>query len=191
MTPILLISGSRKAADMYSNLLSSVQPSAAVCRAGSCGEARRLMAKNNFSLILILTPLPDGFGTELAKDAVRTTAGVMLAVSSELEKELSLKFEQDGIFVFSPAMSKKTFESSVRLLLAVHVRLERVQPASEAMQQKLKDIRLVDRAKCYLIQYEKLTEPEAHRYIEKQAMDRRVPKREITEEILSRYDMET
>lgn len=188
MIPVLLISGNRKAADTYSSLLSSVQPQAAVCRAGSCGEARRLMAKNNFALILILTPLPDGFGTELAKDAVRSTAGVMLAVSPNLEKELSLKFQQDGIFVFSPTMSRKTFDNAVHLLLAVHNRLERVQPTSDAMQQKLKDIRLVDRAKCYLIQYEKLTEPEAHHYIEKRAMDQRVPKREIAEEILSRYD---
>ena len=55
------------------------------------------------------------------------------------------------------------------------------------MQQKLKDIRIVDKAKCLLIQYEGMTEEDAHRRIEKQAMDRRLPKREIAEEILASY----
>ena len=36
---------------------------------------------------------------------------------------------------------------------------------------KIEEIRLVDRAKCALIQYLSFTEQQAHRHIEKQAMD--------------------
>ena len=53
---------------------------------------------------------------------------------------------------------------------------------------KIEEIRLVDRAKCLLIQYLDMTEPEAHRAIEKEAMDRRVTRKEIAKEIVSRYE---
>ena len=42
----------------------------------------------------------------------------------------------------------------------------------------------MDRAKCVLIEYLKMTESEAHRFIEKQAMDMRITKREVAERIL-------
>ena len=49
------------------------------------------------------------------------------------------------------------------------------------------EIRIVNRAKCLLIEQLKMTEEEAHRYIEKQAMDRCVTKRTVAENILSTY----
>ena len=43
------------------------------------------------------------------------------------------------------------------------------------------------RAKWLLVSELKMTEPNAHHYIEKQAMDRCVSKREIAEEIIKTY----
>lgn len=63
-------------------------------------------------------------------------------------------------------------------------------PEAEHYRDKLKEIRTVDRAKCLLIQYQQMTEKEAHRLIEKRAMDRRVGKLKIAEEILQVYDLE-
>ena len=39
-----------------------------------------------------------------------------------------------------------------------------------------------------LIQYLSMTESQAHRYIEKQAMDMRLPKRAVAESILNTYE---
>jgi len=49
------------------------------------------------------------------------------------------------------------------------------------------EIRLVNKAKWFLISELSMSEPEAHRYIEKQAMDRCIPKRSIAEEIVKTY----
>ena len=51
----------------------------------------------------------------------------------------------------------------------------------------MEDIRVVNKAKWFLIEQLKMTEQEAHRYIEKQAMDRCVTKRVIAENILPTY----
>ena len=54
-------------------------------------------------------------------------------------------------------------------------------------EEKMEEIRIVNRAKWILIRELKLDEPEAHRYIEKQAMDRCISKRIVAEEIIKTY----
>ena len=55
-------------------------------------------------------------------------------------------------------------------------------------QNKLEEIRLIDRAKCVLIQYLNMTEQQAHRYIEKQSMDLRQSRVVTAESILKTYE---
>ena len=54
-------------------------------------------------------------------------------------------------------------------------------------EEKMEEIRIINRAKWLLIEQLKMTENEAHRYIEKQAMDRCVTRRTVAENILSTY----
>ena len=49
------------------------------------------------------------------------------------------------------------------------------------------EIRIVNLAKWLLIQQQGMTEAEAHRFIEKQAMDRCVKRKAIAEEIVGKY----
>ena len=51
----------------------------------------------------------------------------------------------------------------------------------------MQEFRLVNKAKWLLIDKQKMAEPDAHRYIEKTAMDRCVPKRAVAEEIIKEY----
>lgn len=47
---------------------------------------------------------------------------------------------------------------------------------------------MVDRAKCLLIQYRGLTEEQAHRAIEKQAMDTRQTRVAVAQTVIDHYD---
>nr|WP_325247385.1 ANTAR domain-containing protein [uncultured Oscillibacter sp.] len=49
-------------------------------------------------------------------------------------------------------------------------------------------MRLVNRAKWTLIQCLGMSEEEAHRYIEKQAMDNRISRREVAKRVLTTYN---
>ena len=55
------------------------------------------------------------------------------------------------------------------------------------MEDKMKEIRLVNRAKWILIDVMNMTEADAHRYIEKHAMDECITKREVSENIIKTY----
>ena len=54
-------------------------------------------------------------------------------------------------------------------------------------EEKMEEIRIVNRAKWLLISELKMDEQGAYRYIEKQAMDRCISKRIVAEEIIKTY----
>ena len=66
-------------------------------------------------------------------------------------------------------------------------RLRKAEKKTLSIEEKMEEIRIVNRAKWILIRELKLDEPEAHRYIEKQAMDRCISKRIVAEEIIKTY----
>ena len=66
-------------------------------------------------------------------------------------------------------------------------RLRKSEKKTLSIEEKMEEIRIVNRAKWILIRELKLDEPEAHRYIEKQTMDRCISKRIVAEEIIKTY----
>ena len=59
---------------------------------------------------------------------------------------------------------------------------------NKTLQEKMADIRVVNRAKWLLIEHLNMTERDSHYYIEKQAMDTRLSRREVAEHIIRTYD---
>ena len=88
----------------------------------------------------------------------------------------------------SADMSKPyTSTRAVNDTLAECVELAETMREIRATEEKIEEIRIVNRAKWLLISQISMDEPGAHRYIEKQAMDRCISKREIAEEIIKTY----
>lgn len=187
MAQILLVASSPKAETLFSSMILETHSVEIVCL-HAAKEAWRTLQEQNYSLVLVLSPLSDGTGYDLAKMAASNTAsGVILVCRPESYEEASKRLHDMGIFVFSTAMGRKMFDIAVDMMLAVNQRILNAVPQTERLQQKMKDIRVVDKAKCLLIQYEHMTEEEAHYKIEKRAMNQRVSKRAVAEEILKFY----
>ena len=73
------------------------------------------------------------------------------------------------------------------LMAGARERLRKLEKKTLSFEEKMEEIRLVNRAKWLLISELKMDEPQAHRYIEKQAMDRCISKREVAAEIIRVY----
>ena len=73
-------------------------------------------------------------------------------------------------------------------MIASRKRVQNLESENHKLQKKIDEIRLVDRAKCILIQYLNMTEPQAHKYIEKQAMNMRQSRLQTAEMILKTYE---
>ena len=147
-------------------------------------SARRELLEQSYDLVIINAPLTDEFGTRLALDVCnRSGAGVLLMVKAEHYPDIEAKVTPHGVLT----LSKPTSSQSVRMLCITRERLRGMEKKTATIEEKMEEIRLVNRAKWLLIEELKMTEQEAHRYIEKQAMDRCVTKRVVAEQILSTY----
>ena len=134
------------------------------------------------------TPLPDEFGTRLALDACESSsAGVLLLVKAEHCPDIEAQVSAHGVLTLAKPTSAQLFAQTLRLLCITRERLRGMEKKAVTLQEKMEEIRLVNRAKWLLIEELKMTEQEAHRYIEKRAMDRCVTRRAVAEQILSTY----
>lgn len=155
----------------------------------SGAEARRRMLESDFELIVVNSPLPDEFGHELCATAVeKTDAGVVLLVKAAAAEQLLTPMSEQGVLLVSKPFSNTLFLQAIHMASASNHRLQFLRQENNRMQEKLAQVRLVSRAKCCLIQHEQMTEMEAHRYIEKTAMDTRRDRTEIAQDILDSYD---
>ena len=184
---VLIVSGGDKLFEYFSSLLppSDFYP---INRAGSAGEAKRLLLQTGADIVIIDTPLPDGFGVDFALDIAGQSIGVMLVVKAELYERICYKVEDAGVLTVCKPNSRQTLYSAARLLAALSARLQRSERKNKSLQEKMTDIRLVNRAKWLLIERLGLSEAEAHRLIEKRAMDERISRGQVAEGIISSYE---
>ena len=151
-------------------------------------QARRKLLENDFDIVIVNSPLKDEFGTRLALDICsKSSAGVLLFVKAEHYADITAKVMPYGVLTISKPTSSSMIAQSVQMLCSTRERLRIMEKKNASVEEKIEEIRIVNRAKCLLIEQLKMTESEAHRYIEKQAMDRCVTRRVIAENIILTY----
>lgn len=183
----LLVSASQSFVKTLQALLptSVYDPISVRCDAAS---ARRALLENRFDIVIVNTSLPDEFGTALALDACADSgAGVLLLVRAELFPQVNEQASPGGVLTLPKPLSQTLVSQSLTLLRGTRERLRRMEQKTATLEEKMQEIRLVNHAKWVLIEQLKMTEEQAHKYIEKQAMDRCITRRAVAENILSTY----
>lgn len=184
---VLVVSSGSKAAEYLNGVLPGGQYSP-VINVSTASEAKRLLVSESFDIVFINTPLSDEFGVQLAIDISNNTeSGVMLFVKADSYEQVSYKTEEFGIFTMSRPINRQAVLEAVRMLVASRSRYKILMEKNNTLEQKMEDIRLVNRAKLLLIENEKLSEQEAHTFIEKTAMDKCVKKAAAAQTIIEKY----
>ena len=174
----LIVSSSQKAADYLQDILSRLRFSP-VANAVSIAEAKRRQLEYRF----------DDFGLEFAEAlCTDSSVGVILFVKAELLEQVSYKVEDYGVLTFPRPGTRQSITSAIRLAAATHNRLSAFERRAVKLESKMKEIRLVNRAKWLLIDRYNMSEEEAHKYIEKTAMDNCATRGEIAENIIRTYE---
>lgn len=176
------------AAEKFHTSLRELLPSGRydpVHSAFDAAEGRRRILESRYDIIVISAPLRDEFGTHLAQHfAENSGAGILLLVKPEYFSDVSAQVTPLGVLTLAKPTSPQLMLQCMELLCGTRERLRRMEQKSASIEDKMAEIRLVNRAKWVLIEKQGMSEQDAHRYIEKQAMDRCVSKRVIAEEIL-------
>ncbi len=151
-------------------------------------EAKRHLAERNYDLILINSPLPDESGLRFAIDCCRSaTTVVLLLTKSDIHDEVYNKVVPYGVFTLPKPTSKTIMTQALHWMVSARERLRTLEKKTLSVEDRIEEIRIVNRAKCLLISEQHMSEPEAHRYIEKMAMDHCISKRTVAEGIIKTY----
>ena len=184
---VLLVSASE---NLNSSLLGLFTPSkySPVQTVGNVSAAKRALAERDFDFVIVNSPLPDGDGMRFSIDAgAEKNTVALLLVRGEQYPEFFDRSAEFGVFLLSKPLAKSSVLLALDWLASARERLRQTERKVLSVEEKMDEIRLVNRAKWLLISQLKMTESDAHRYIEKQAMDRCGPRRRIAEEIIKTY----
>ena len=157
--------------------------------AGSARQALEQFDAGGIDGVLIAEPIAGSSGRELALQLKkRHCMAVLLLAAPEHADAAAALLEQSGVLVLPIDAPESLIVQTIRLLTAVRIQLEQMQHKTEKLEAKVADIRIINRAKLLLVQHLQMTETEAHKYIEKQAMDTSMRRRTIAENIIRTYE---
>ena len=153
----------------------------------SISAAKLTMNEREYDFLIINSPLHDEQGINYAIDLCsKSDVIVLLMVSSEIHDEIYSKVAPYGVYTLPKPTSRAILERALAWMISSRERIRRYENKNLSIEHKMEEIRLVNRAKWALISHYNMSEPDAHRYIEKLAMDRCVTRKEIADEIIKK-----
>lgn len=155
-------------------------------KATSAGEGRRKHKEIGYDLIIVNTPLVDEFGVELAFDFTET--GIILIVKADLVEEIQERMAANLAFVIQKPINRQLLIQNIRFACQSQEKMLKLKIQNDTLQAKIDDLAIVYRGKLCLMEKLNMTEDQAHRYIQKKAMDLRLSPGEAAKNILKNYD---
>ena len=183
---VLLISSSKNFAASIINALAYEPYEISVI--DTIQKAKRLVIEKDFDILIINAPVVDDFGIDFAIDeALRDISGVLIFANAKYEAEIYYKTYQYGILTLVKPSTYGILLQSLRLLSSSLIKKEMLFEKKTDLKIRLEEIKIINTAKLLLIEHKQISEDEAHKYIEKKAMDFRVSKIKIANEIIDEY----
>ena len=188
MENILIVSSHDKATALIASMFKE-DLMIRITIAKTSSEARKLMLLYDFDLAVINSPLSDEYGHNLAKFCVESTnASCLMIVNSEHYENISQSVEPHGIMTIQKPINKALFIQAIRFINASRNRFSGLQSENKKLHKRIEEMKLINRAKFVLMQYLGFDENRAHKYLEKQAMDKRISKLEVAIEVIKIYE---
>jgi response regulator NasT len=185
----LIVSSNDKAAAAIIGLIRDAFPHCAQSIIGTGNETRRAISENSYDAVIINCPLTDEYGNELAEHITCTTnASCIMIVKAENCEQIGDRMEDCGVMVVSKPIGRQIFYQALKLVNASRKRMLGLQNENIKLHKRLEEMRVINRAKFALMQYLGFTETQAHRYLEKQAMDMRCTKLEVALSVIKTYE---
>lgn len=180
---ILVISDSEKLSFFIKPLLAA--PIFFVTYSSSLNEGLQFMASTNYKIVIIDYDVCGNLEKLLSLSS--TPSVILVLTPADIFMDLSYKVAQYGILTLIKDWNGVAFYSMINTCIAVFSKMQNLFNRTIKLKDSIEEIRILQRAKCLLIEHKKISEEAAHRYIEKTAMDRGEKKRVVAERIIQMY----
>ena len=163
---VLVVTKDIKTSTLISAML--VPPMFDVILAEDFNEARRLCTERVFNIVIV--DFADGEGTDFAVDISSCTSTILLLAPTQFFDQLSYRVEPYGILTITSPFDQFYFYNMIKIAIAVQYKVQVLSSQTIKLKEKMEEIRIVNRAKMLLMQNKEMSEQEAHRFLEKQAI---------------------
>lgn len=154
----------------------------------SIPAAKRAIIDYDFDICFVNLPLGGSNSIDQVIDiAEKNVCQLLLFIKADYYDEITDKVADYGIITVSKPISKQLLWQALRHALAAQRRIGMAHKESAKLEKKLEELKTISRAKLLLIINENLTEEEAHKQIEKSAMDLRISKYQMAMDIIKKF----
>lgn len=184
---VLLVSSSEKITSSLASLLAQTGHSP-VDQVKSVSAANRALIDRRYDFVIINSPVANDAGVSLALDISENKSTVVLILTkAEDDEETAQKTGSAGVLTLPKPTNSQMLTTALRWMASVRERLRSFESKTLSLEDKMEQIRSVNRAKLLLIEKLGMTEDQAHHYIERHAMDECISKLECAKEIIRKY----
>ncbi|MDO4287581.1 MAG: ANTAR domain-containing protein [Eubacterium sp.] len=188
MPSALVISKQQETARVISDTLRTLDFSL-IDTAASGTEGRRRLQETGYDIAVANTPLSDEFGVDFALDTTESyDTGVILIVKNDLLDQVEERLTDSGAFVIAKPINRQLLLQNIRFVLRAQEKIQRLTLENQKLLKKMEDQKRIFRAKLCIMAYLNISEEEAHRYIQKQAMDQRLTPRQVADRLIRMYE---
>ena len=185
---ILIVSQSEQLNNFVKKVISDGRFSTIEVRKSAAQAAQELLNRH-YDVVIVNAPLPDEFGTGFVLDiCTRYTSGILVITPGDVADDVTERVIDYGVVVLAKPLTNRALARNLRHLVAIQNKMQETEKKVLTLEERIKEMRVENRAKCLLIEKEHMTEEDAHRLIGKQAMDRCISKRAVAEEIIEKYE---
>lgn len=187
VTTVLIVSGSVKFFGQFK--AAAELTGCEILTATSMSEAKKYLMLGGVGSVVINCPVGDGYGfDEAAKTADTYDVNVLLFVKQELFSDVAAKFNRPDIITLQKPTDRETIcAAAQRLLFTARRTPTDIVDGQTCGDGRLVELKIISRAKILLMRQFSMSEAQAHRYIEKRAMDMGRTKKAIAEGIIRSY----
>ncbi|MCR5735000.1 MAG: ANTAR domain-containing protein [Lachnospiraceae bacterium] len=155
----------------------------------SAALARRCILERYYDLVVINSPLPDETGEDFAMFVTENcNASVLMVIPQDVLEETLMHVTDNGVLLIPKPTPPGRIDKGVRYLLAIQNKMHLLENKARQAEEKLEEMRMVNKVKFLLIEKKHMTEDEAHRYIGKLAMDNGISRGSAARSILDEME---
>lgn len=183
---LLLVSDRKDLTEKLKKLLT--EQGYLVGTAVSAPDAGNTLDATPYDLVLLVSPLEGALGDALAKTLTeKSSATVIILAPLEIADRMREKVAGKGIFVVDIPLKKQELLDTLKAAAVSSERIRSLFSENASLKKQLAEVKLIEHAKVLLVECLKLSEDQAHKYLEREAMELRQSRVEVAKRVISTY----
>lgn len=151
-------------------------------------DGRNKAREGDYDVILLYTPIEGHLGDEPAFQFASIGFATVLVITPEkVADRMRERLQGKGILLATTPLRKHEFFSTLTAAAICSERTRDLIEENEQLREKLAEQKTIEQAKLLLVECLKLSEDQAHKYIEREAMELRESRLGVARRIISTY----